>query len=138
MSPNFASKGVRLLTNLKGTPLLCSLDPRAIRRAVQNIIVNALKYTGEGDEVEVAVTESDQEAAVVVSDSGPGIPTHDLENIFERFYRADQSRSRKTGGTGLGLTIAREVVQAHGGRIEVESELGKDNTFTVVLPRTAS
>ena len=75
---------------------------------------------------------------MVVRDSGPGIPAEDLPHIFERFYRVDKSRSRATGGVGLGLTIARRVAEAHGGRIEAFSEVGKGTEFVVTLPRSTA
>jgi signal transduction histidine kinase len=80
-----------------------------------------------------AMTQGDW-VEVYVSDTGEGIPAEDLPNIFERFYRVDRSRARATGGSGLGLTIARRLVEAHGGKITVQSELGKGSRFSFTLP----
>ena len=82
----------------------------------------------------MAATRQGNFVEVVVVDTGEGIPAEDLPNIFERFYRVDKSRTRATGGTGLGLTITRRLVEAHGGKIEAQSELGKGSRFTFTLP----
>ena len=99
-----------------------------------NLLSNALKYTPEGGEVAIRINGSGEYAEVTVTDTGIGIPQKDLPLIFERFYRTDISRTRLTGGTGIGLTIARSIVRAHGGDISVESELGKGSCFKVILP----
>ena len=78
--------------------------------------------------------EQDNYVEVAVSDTGEGIPAADLPNIFERFYRVDKSRARATGGSGLGLTIAKRLVEAHGGKIEIQSELGKGSRFAFTIP----
>jgi signal transduction histidine kinase len=101
---------------------------------VRNLVDNAIRYSGEGDRVVVEVDASDGEAVLRVRDTGIGIPTKDLSRVFERFYRVDLARSRNTGGTGLGLAIVKHVVENHGGRISVGSELGRGTTFDVALP----
>jgi two-component system sensor histidine kinase SenX3 len=103
-----------------------------------NLIDNAIKYSGERGSVRVGLEAGDGAARVSVADTGPGIPAEDQGRLFERFYRADQSRARDTaggiGGAGLGLAIALWVARSHGGNIEVESRLGEGSTFRVVLP----
>lgn len=98
---------------------------------------HAMKYTLPDGKVHVSLRNSATEARVSVADTGAGIPSADLPHIFERFYRVDKSRTRATGGSGLGLTIAKRLAEAHGGRIEVESAVGQGSTFTVVLPHKA-
>jgi signal transduction histidine kinase len=100
---------------------------------VRNLLENALVYTAEGS-IEVTMADAGELFELKVADTGAGIPTTDLERIFERFYRVDKARSRDTGGTGLGLAIVRHVAESHGGVVEVASELGSGSTFTVRLP----
>ncbi len=99
-----------------------------------NLIDNAVKYTPEGGKIKVRVLAKERSAAIEVADTGPGIPKEHQERVFDRFYRVDNARSRELGGAGLGLSIARWAVEAHGGRIELESEVGKSCTFRIVLP----
>ena len=110
-------------------------DLKALETAIQNIIVNAVKYTPPGGDIKVKCFNKGNWSVVKVSDTGIGIEAQELPFIFERFYRTDLSRSRETGGTGIGLAIASEVIQKHGGAIEVESKLGKGSTFTIRLPQ---
>ncbi|HEX2148570.1 MAG TPA: ATP-binding protein, partial [Actinomycetota bacterium] len=100
---------------------------------VRNLLENALVYTAEGS-ITVSMSDTGEAFELRVSDTGAGIPTADLERIFERFYRVDKARSRDTGGTGLGLAIVRHVAESHGGVVDVTSELGTGSTFTVRLP----
>jgi signal transduction histidine kinase len=109
------------------------MDTQAIGRVLNNLIGNALRHTAQG-RVSVWVRRSTQGAQVTVSDTGAGIRAEDLPHIFERFYRGEKSRNRETGGAGLGLAIARGIVQAHGGDIKVESEIGKGTQFTFYIP----
>jgi signal transduction histidine kinase len=106
--------------------------------AITNLLDNAIKYSDEGASVDVRAY-ADGDAAtgrvvIEVRDHGIGIPTTDLERIFERFYRVDKARSRATGGTGLGLSIVRHVAQVHGGEVTVESREGDGSTFRLNLP----
>jgi two-component system sensor histidine kinase SenX3 len=103
---------------------------------VRNLLENALVYTAEGS-IKVTMADAGEEFELKVADTGSGIPTTDLERIFERFYRVDKARSRDKGGTGLGLAIVRHVAESHGGVVEVASELGSGSTFTVRLPYPA-
>jgi len=109
-------------------------DREKIRVALHNLIGNALKYTPAGGQVSVAVTANDGHLVVDVSDSGIGMSEEDRAHVFEKFYRAKDTRVAKITGSGLGLAIAREVVRMHGGDISVESELNRGSTFTLVLP----
>ena len=93
-----------------------------------------MTFSYEDSTVKVSGCQADGEIRLSVSDTGVGIPTRDLERIFERFYRVDHGRSRSTGGTGLGLSIVRHVASNHQGRVEVDSREGEGSTFTLVLP----
>jgi two-component system sensor histidine kinase SenX3 len=97
-----------------------------------------VKYSEPGEPVEVDATVVDGSVCVTVRDHGIGIPSRDLERIFERFYRVDRARSRATGGTGLGLSIVRHVAQAHGGDVTVESIEGEGSTFRLRVPLPSS
>lgn len=110
------------------------MDTQAIGRVLNNLIGNALRHTPANGRVSVWVRRVNQRVEVTVSDTGEGIQADDVPHIFERFYRREKSRSRATGGAGLGLAIARGIVQAHGGDIRVESETGKGAQFTFYLP----
>jgi two-component system, OmpR family, sensor histidine kinase SenX3 len=107
---------------------------RDLALLARNLIDNAIRYSHEGGEVVVQVDSDGDEVTLRVSDKGIGIPSRDIDRIFERFYRVDRARSRETGGTGLGLAIVKHVVENHGGRLEVESELGRGTMFRASLP----
>jgi two-component system phosphate regulon sensor histidine kinase PhoR len=109
-------------------------DPDAMNQVFGNLIENALKYAKEGKRIRVGARTLDGEVQFTVQDFGPGIASEHLERIFERFYRIDKARSRESGGTGLGLAIVKHIVQAHGGRIWAESELGNGVAFRFALP----
>ncbi len=109
-------------------------DKDRMEQVITNIISNAVKYTPSGGRVEVTCFARYTEAVVRVSDNGIGIPEKDLPRIFERFYRVDKARSRESGGTGLGLAIAKELVEMHGGRIEIKSREGKGTSVIISLP----
>ncbi|MEL7608242.1 MAG: ATP-binding protein [Bacillota bacterium] len=129
----FQSKGVAL--EFSGGEAFVVADRDKISQVLFNLISNALKYTPEGGKVRIEAKETPNEVSVCVSDTGIGIPESDLPYIFERFYRTDKSRSRATGGTGIGLTIAKSIIEAHGGTIAVESKTNRGSTFTVSLPK---
>ena len=109
-------------------------DPERVHQVLFNLVDNAVRFTPAGGEVTVSAHRSNGSIEVSVSDTGVGIPSEHLPRLFERFYRADPARSRDDGGTGIGLAIARSVVEAHGGHIRAESELGQGSTFTFDLP----
>jgi heavy metal sensor kinase len=136
------SADVKLLASEKG--LQFELGPRRnltlradrlkLRQLFISILENAVHYTPSGGSVSLSVIEKDGMAIVAISDTGIGIPPEHLPHIFERFYRVDQTHSRGDTGTGLGLSIAKSIAEAHGGRMEAESEVGKGTTFSVILP----
>lgn len=109
-------------------------DVRRLSEVLQNLLDNAVQYTPEGGQITVRASAEAPWVRIAVADTGIGIPSDQLQRIFERFYRVDAARSREAGGTGLGLSIARHLAEAHGGRIEVQSEVGRGSTFTLVLP----
>jgi two-component system phosphate regulon sensor histidine kinase PhoR len=117
--------------------IVVSADADRLEQVLTNLVDNALKYTPEGGRVDVQVAAANGEIEVLVNDSGRGIGPEDLPHVFERFYRADRSRTRGSGGTGLGLAIAKHIVEAHGGRISVSSQPNAGTTFKVTLPRRA-
>jgi two-component system sensor histidine kinase SenX3 len=110
-------------------------DRRQLVSALFNLLDNAVKYSEPGSPVEVNVSTSESEVEIAVCDHGIGIPSRDIDRIFERFYRVDRARSRETGGTGLGLAIVRHVAVNHDGDVTVESRQGEGSTFTLTLPR---
>ena len=111
-----------------------NIDRHRIGQMLRNLLENAIAHTGKGGTITVSAAQQGGWVVVSVVDSGEGIPAEDLPNIFERFYRVDKSRSRATGGSGLGLTIAKRLVQAHGGIIEAQSEVGKGSRFSFTIP----
>jgi two-component system phosphate regulon sensor histidine kinase PhoR len=138
-----SAERLRLFAERQGLGLLLDLPERvpAVRgdedrlgQVLLNLLHNAVKFSPNGGEVTVGVRESDGEVLTWVRDRGIGIPATDQGRIFERFYKVDRARARGGGGTGLGLSIARHIVESHGGRIWVESEQGKGSTFTFALP----
>jgi len=135
--PQAAEKKVTLVFNLPPKLPVINGDRDKILVAMHNLVGNALKYTPAGGTVTVDVQADGKQLSFAVRDSGIGIRAEDAERIFERFYRAKDPRVEKVTGTGLGLTLAREVVRLHGGEITVDSELDKGSTFTMTLPVTA-
>jgi signal transduction histidine kinase len=128
------AKGISLLTELPGGLPLCDIDSHRISQVLHNLLDNAVAHTPKGGAITVAARQQGKWVEIGVTDTGEGIPAEELSNIFERFYRLDKSRARATGGSGLGLTIAKRLVEAHGGKIEVQSELGKGSRFAFTLP----
>src|SRR5581483_689410 len=104
---------------------------------IQNIVDNAIKYTAEGS-VTVSLTGDDSIAQIQVQDTGQGIAEEDIPHLFQKFYRVDNSLTRSIGGTGLGLFIARKILELYNGQIWVESQLGKGSTFFINLPRLST
>ena len=133
--PQFTAQEVTLNLELPDAPTLVRADSDRIEQVLINLLANALQYTPPHGAVTITVTPSEYFAQVQVRDSGIGIPAEHLPHIFERFYRVDKSRTRKSGGTGIGLTIARHLVYAHGGEIWAESDgIGHGTSFYFTLP----
>jgi two-component system, OmpR family, phosphate regulon sensor histidine kinase PhoR len=131
--PQAASKGVALrFAPLR--PVTIEADPDRLAQVFVNLIDNALRHTPEGGAVSVELDAQGADALVRVRDSGVGIPYKDLPHVFERFYVVERSRAREQSGVGLGLSIVRQIVEAHGGSIAVESVLGSGAMFTVRIP----
>lgn len=128
--PLAEERGVSLVLDLH--PVECAGDSERLGQVFTNLLTNAIQYNRAGGEVRVTVERQNDAVIVTVRDTGPGIAAEDLPRVFERFYRSDKSRS--TGGNGLGLSICKAIIDAHGGSIEVSSEAGVGTTFIVRLP----
>jgi signal transduction histidine kinase len=129
-------KQIRFRTNLPPKLPVIQGDRDKIAVALHNLVGNAMKYTPDGGQVTVEVQVDAKQLAVEVRDNGIGIGEEDAKRIFEKFYRAKDPRVSKISGSGLGLTLAQEVVRLHGGDIVVDSQLNKGSTFTLTLPLT--
>jgi len=110
-------------------------DKDKVNQIIINILSNAIKHSNPNGEVDISLEKDQENLIIKIKDNGIGIDKEDLPLIFERFYRSDKSRSRKTGGAGIGLTITKTLVEAHNGRINVDSEIGVGSSFTVILPK---
>lgn len=119
-------------TDVEEKSIAC--DPEKIERIILNLISNAIKFSNIGDEIRVVVLDRDEYVEISVTDNGTGIDKFQLDKIFDRFKQVDKSLSRNAEGTGIGLSITRAIVELHGGKISVESELGKGSKFTLTLP----
>jgi two-component system sensor histidine kinase BaeS len=128
--------GVRLRTAVDGTPWL-DADPVRMRQALGNLVSNALRHTPAGGTVTLAARRDQECVLLEVADTGSGLAPDELPHVFDRFWRAEKSRSRRTGGSGLGLPIVRHLVAAHGGTAEATSEPGGGSVFTLRLPGAA-
>lgn len=131
--PELAKK--KLTCTVTGEPTILSGDQKRLHQVIFNLVSNAVKYSTENGQLQIDIHNTPQNVQLTVKDQGIGIAKEDIPLIFERFYRTDRSRNRKTGGAGIGLTIAKTIVLAHGGSISVESEKGCGSCFTVVLPK---
>jgi two-component system phosphate regulon sensor histidine kinase PhoR len=127
-------RNIRLIVSC-GEEIVVKANSRLLIQAIGNLLDNAIKYSEPKGKVEVGVVIDDDEIAIQVVDQGSGIAPEHLPRLFERFYRVDKGRSRELGGTGLGLAIVKHIAQAHGGRVTVESTLGKGSIFTLHLPK---
>jgi signal transduction histidine kinase len=138
MRPAAAAKNVRLTTTLPASVLVRG-DAHRLQQVAMNILSNAVKFTSEGGQVEVALTNGGGFATLTVRDSGEGIPPEVTPHIFDRFRQGDSSSTRAHGGLGLGLAIARHIVEAHGGTIEARSDgKGHGSTFSIRVPATVA
>jgi heavy metal sensor kinase len=133
-----SAKGVQFSLESSNGQLWISADERALQRLFLIVLENAVKYTPQGGRIEIRFLDEQGSATVEFRDSGIGISENDLPHIFERFYRADQARSREPGGSGLGLAIARWIAEKHGGRIEVHSTQGSGSIFRLHFPLAAN
>lgn len=124
-----------LSIELLGPEVTLYADPDRIQQVLVNLLSNAIKYTLEGGHISFTAFEAGDTNGFHITDDGMGIPEEELPYIFERFYRADKSRNRSTGGAGIGLTIVKSIVEAHDGRVKVISRLNQGSTFTVILPK---
>jgi len=129
-----AAKQISLSVNLPDNLPPVNIDWQRVNRVLQNLLENAVAHTHKGGSINVSATKQGDWVEVSVSDSGEGIPAEDLPHVFERFYRVDKSRARTTGGSGLGLTIAKRLVEAHGGQITAQSKLGEGSRFSFTVP----
>jgi len=118
--------------NLQSENFKVNIDSKRIEQAIYNLIENAIKYTNEGKITVQSYTKKDI-TVVEIEDTGIGIPQEDLPKIWDRFYRVDQSRTRKTGGTGLGLYVVKNIIESHGGQIRASSIENKGSIFTIFL-----
>jgi len=132
LRPLAATRGISIQSAL--SVVKCRGDADRLKQVITNLISNAIYYNKEGGEIKVSSAQDDQSAILKVSDTGVGIPAENFPHIFERFWRADQSRTQADGRSGLGLAIAHAIVEVHHGSIEVASEPDKGSTFTVRLP----
>ena len=133
--PDFESKDLHLETDFDQDLPEVNVDKDRMVQVIMNLLANAVAYTPSEGHIQVSTGIECDEAFVSIIDDGVGISEEDLPYIFERFYRVDKSRSRKTGGTGVGLTIVKDLVDAHGGRVEVQSSPEEGSEFVVYLPR---
>ncbi|MET0134036.1 MAG: ATP-binding protein [Kibdelosporangium sp.] len=131
------ASGVRLRLDAVAGPVTVHADPTRLRQALGNLVSNAIRHTPAGGAVVVVVGRSTDAVLLVVNDTGSGIAPAHLPHVFDRFYRADPSRSRTTGGSGLGLAITKHLVEAHHGHLDVTSILGQGSVFTIRLPTSA-
>jgi two-component system sensor histidine kinase BaeS len=132
IAARFQDKGIELREELRAATVAGDHD--RLNQVVANLLANALRYTDAGGTVSVVVRPDGRDAVLEVSDTGIGIPADDVPKVFTRFWRGEHSRSRATGGAGIGLSIVQELVRAHGGRVEVESAAGEGSTFRVRIP----
>ncbi|AKL93988.1 signal transduction histidine-protein kinase BaeS [Clostridium aceticum] len=130
----FQDKRIKIDSNIQ-KDVQINGDKDKIKQALINVLSNALKFTNPGGSVNVDLVKEKGMIKITIDDTGIGIDGNEIPYIFERFYRSDESRSRKTGGAGIGLTITKNLIEAHGGKITVESEKGKGSKFSIILPK---
>ncbi|MHB1043494.1 MAG: sensor histidine kinase [Eubacteriales bacterium] len=135
LQPLADKKKIKLSRSFARAPRTIWGDPDRLEQVMINLLDNAIRVTPAGGEVKIEVMERPEEIVVAVSDDGPGIPPEEQALIWERFYKVDKSRTRTGGGTGLGLAIVKEIVEAHGGMIEVISEPGEGSVFSFAIPK---
>ena len=126
-------RGKNIQVNLTGSSAFVMSTRVMLEELLDNLIQNAIRYNVVDGRVDISVRQVGNQVVLTVSDTGIGIPKEDQSRVFERFYRVDKSRSRETGGTGLGLAIVKHIVELHDARLELESELGRGTTITIVF-----
>jgi signal transduction histidine kinase len=134
LQPAATDHDLDLSVDVPAAPVVAFVDPGRMQQVLHNLIENAMRYTPPGGSVRVRLTTIPTEARIEVSDTGVGIPEADLPFVFERFFRSDRARRAYTGGSGLGLSIVRWIVEAHKGQVEISSVLDRGTTVTVRLP----
>ncbi|MDD4510074.1 MAG: HAMP domain-containing sensor histidine kinase [Oscillospiraceae bacterium] len=130
-------KKVRLIVDCQNFKSICLADEQRIKQCIINLVSNAIKYTENGGTVKMTFKEDADFYYYDVSDTGIGIPSQDIPQLFERFYRVDESRARKTGGMGIGLSITKAIIEMHGGAIWVNSVVGQGSVFSFKLPKNS-
>ena len=133
-SPQAIAQHLQLTSQIPDSPIFLKADPNLLRQAIANLVSNALKYTPAGGTIDLRVSVQPNDAIIEVQDTGVGIPETDLPHIFDRFYRVDTNRTRQTGGFGLGLAIAKQIIEAHHGQIQASSAPDHGSTFRIILP----
>ena len=134
VQPAASDRGLELSVSLPDEPVRAFVDSDRFQQVFHNLLENAMRYTEPGGTVRLALTAAPGEARMVVADTGIGIPPADLPYVFERFFRSDRARRAYSGGSGLGLSIVRWIVEAHKGSVSIESTVGKGTAVTVALP----
>ncbi|MEG0470887.1 MAG: HAMP domain-containing sensor histidine kinase [Solibacillus sp.] len=132
VEPAFAMKNIKLILHCEGEHQLFA-DALRLEQIIINLLDNALKYSDEQSEVILHVSQNEENNIISVTDSGIGIPANEINFIFDKLYRVEKSRSRAFGGSGIGLSVVKELVEAHGGTIEVKSKRGEGSTFTITI-----
>ncbi|MCP2240684.1 sensor histidine kinase [Thermoanaerobacterium thermosaccharolyticum] len=133
-------KDARIVYGEKNIEVFCdrnlevNADRNLIKELLRIILDNAIKYTDVDGNIKISAEEVDKNVAIIIKDDGIGIPEEEIPYIFDRFYRVDKARSKETGGMGLGLSIAKLIVELHGGKIEVNSQLNKGSEFKITIP----
>lgn len=130
-----SEKGLKVKTSFPDDPVMVKADWDRITQVMINLLDNAINYSREGGTIELGIEDRAHDMLVQVADHGSGIPRHETSRIFERFYRVDKARSRKGGGSGLGLSIVKHIIEVHGGYIDVRSQVGHGSTFYFTLPK---
>lgn len=134
MKLNVEKRGMQMTLDVQDSPVICEGDKQRIEQVIVNVMSNAVRYTPDGGVISVSAGANGDFAVVRVRDTGIGIPKEDIPHLFDRFYRVDKARSRALGGSGLGLSIAREIMNKHSGSISIESEPGKGTSVTISFP----
>jgi len=138
VQPHLAEKHLALHVHIPPDLPRIEADQERVAQILRNLLSNAIRYTPSQGEIHLTASRSDSGVTISIRDTGVGIAPEHLPSIFERFYRADSSRTRATGGTGLGLAIVKQMVQAHGGQITVASQKGQGTCFTLTLPAVSN